>query len=112
MDTIGIKVKSYNSIAQVISILRKYTPVSMTEIKDNIEKGNMVFEQDYINHSGIRKVRKCYDELTKAGVLCEIIDEDEEIISREILSNLIESHQITEKEVYSQMKEEAEDDKY
>ena len=110
MDTSGIKVKSYNSIAQVISILRKYNPVSMAEIKSNIERDKVVFEQDYISHSGVRKVRKCYDELTKAGAVCEIIDEDEEIISREILSNLIESHYITEKEVYSQIEEEAEDE--
>ena len=110
MDTIGIKIKSYDSIAKIISIMRKYNKASISEIKNAIEQNKPVFEQDCLSHSGARKVRKCYDELTKAGAICEIFDEDEDIISREILSNLIDSNDITEKEVLSQMDDEAEYD--
>ncbi len=113
MDTIGLKVISYNSITKVISILRKYTNASMSDIKSAIEQGNLAYEQSYFNHSGVRKVRKCYDELAKAGITCEIYDELDEVISREILSNLINSQRYTEMEVRAQVDAEvgdAEDD--
>ncbi len=110
MDTVGLKIKSYTSVAPLISIVRKYNGLPIGEIKNAIEQGGTVFEQDYDSLSGVRKVRKCYDELTKAGAVCEIFDEDEDIISREILSNLIGSHRITEQEVQAQMLAEAEDD--
>ncbi|MCR4717006.1 MAG: hypothetical protein K5656_07470 [Lachnospiraceae bacterium] len=106
MDTIGLKVISYDSIAKGISILRKYNHKSMAEIKSDIEQGKTVFEQDYFNHSGVRKVRKCYDELTAVGITCEIYDEDEEVISRELISNLIDSQRNIEKEVLAQTDEE------
>jgi len=110
MDTVGLKITSYTSIAPLVSIIRKYNGSPIGEIKAAIEQGGIIYEQDYDSLSGVRKVRKCYDELTKAGAVCEIFDEDEDIISREILSNLIASHRITEQEVQAQMLAEAEDD--
>lgn len=60
---IGLKVKTPTSMAKCISILRKYTPVSMSEIKSAIESNEYILSCKYTNDSGIRKIRKCYDEL-------------------------------------------------
>ncbi len=59
----------------------------------------------YISHSGVRSIRKCYDELTKIGAEVEIY-EHEELSSREFLSNLIGSHRQTEREVGEQIERE------
>ena len=107
MDTMALKVKNYTSIATVISIIRKYSSISMAETKSAVDTGKFVLEVDYLSISGIRKLRKCYDELLKAGIECDIYDEDEEIISREILSNWLETLRGTAKDTMAQMAAEA-----
>ena len=72
-------------------------------IKSAIEQCNPVLEYSYLSHSGTKKIAKCYDELQKAGMTCEIYDEFEELISRDILSNLIHSQKQTEHEVQAQI---------
>ena len=99
---ISIKIKSTSSMAKAISIIRKYNPVSMSEIKTAIESGKYVLEHSVLSTSGIRATRKCYDELIKAGSEVEIYERDR-LISREILSNLINSHRQTEREVRAQI---------
>ena len=92
-DRIGLVIKSADSTAKLISIIRKYNPVSMAEIKKSIEHGDFVFDCDYTSDSGIRKVRRCYDELVKAGA---IVDGD--LTTREFISNLIDTYQEIEEE--------------
>ena len=98
VGVIGLKIKSTPSIAKTISIIRKYRFVSMAEIKAAIESGEYVLSCSCISHSGVRTIRKCYDELTKSGTEVEIYERDE-LISRELISNLIASHRQTEIEV-------------
>ena len=110
MDTIALKVKSYSSIAKVISIIRKYSSLSMGDIKSAIEHNQYVLEVDCFSISEIRKLRRCYDELLNAGTECDIYDEDEEVISRQIVSNWIETLRGVEKDTMVQMAAEAEND--
>ncbi len=95
---IGLKIKSTPSVAKVISIIRKYRYVSMAEIKAAIESGEYVVTCSCISHSGVKMIRKCYDELTKNGSEVEIYERDE-LISRDLISNLIASHRQTDREV-------------
>ncbi len=99
---IGLKIKSTGSIAKCIAILRKYNPISMAEIKKAIETNNYVLTCSYISHPGVRMIRKCYDELTKAGITVEIYERDR-LTDREYISNLIGSHRQTEREVAAQV---------
>ena len=96
-DRIGLVIKSADSTAKLISIIRKYNHVSMAEIKKSIESGDFVFDCDYTSDSGIRKVRRCYDELVKAGAIVEIY-EDGDLTTREFISNLIDTYQEIEEE--------------
>lgn len=99
---IGLKVKSVSSMAKCISIIRKYNPVSMSEIRGAIDNNNFIFSSSILDDSGIKKIRKCHDELVKAGCTVEIFENDE-IISRELISNLINSHRQIEQEVQEQI---------
>ena len=42
-DKIGLVVKSVSSMAKCISIIRKYNPISMAEIRNAIDNGQFVF---------------------------------------------------------------------
>ena len=104
---IGIKIKNYSSIAKTISIIRKYNPISIAQIKEAIASNNYVLECSYISHPGVRTVRKCYDELMKAGTEVAIYEHDE-LTTRDFLSNLIDSHRQTTLEVLAQVDSEVE----
>ena len=108
-DRIGIVVKSTDSMAKCISIIRKYNPISMAEIKAAIESGEMVFDCDYLSDSGVRKVRRCYDELVKTGAIVEIY-EDGKLSSRELISNLIDTYREISDEINALIDAEAEED--
>ena len=95
-DKIGLIIKSTNSVAKCISLIRKYRPVAMSEIKGDIENGRYVYSCKYSSTSGVRKVRRCYDELVKAGASVEIYEHGD-LTTREFLSNLVDTyHQIEE----------------
>ncbi len=101
-DRIGLVVKSADSVAKCISIIRKYNPISMSEIKTAIESNSFVFDCDYTNNSAVRKVRRCYDELVKVGATVEIY-EDGDLTTREFISNLMNSYQEIDKEIQDQI---------
>ena len=88
---IGLKSKTPTSMAKYISILRKYNPISISEIKTAIDTRQFVFDCEYTDDAGLRRVRRCYDELTKAGNTVEIY-EDGNLTTREFISNLLGSY--------------------
>ena len=101
-DRIGLVIKSADSVAKCISIIRKYNPVSMSEIKKAMENHSFVFDCEYTSNSGVRKVRRCYDELVKAGATIEIY-EDGDLTTREFISNLLNTYQEIDKEIQAQI---------
>ncbi len=101
-DRIGLVIKSADSVAKCISIIRKYNPISMFEIKTAIEKKAFVYDCDYTNDSGVRKARRCYDELVRAGATVEIY-EDGDLTTREFISNLLNSYREIDKEIQNQI---------
>jgi hypothetical protein len=105
-DKIGLIVKSAPSIAKCISVIRKYRPSPISEIKTNIETGKYVFDCGYTNTSGVRKVRRCYDELVKVGAIVEIYEHGD-LTSREFISNLVDTYREIEEETNALIDEEA-----
>ncbi len=98
----GIKIKATPSIAKSISILRKYNSLPISELKAAIEAGYYVLECPYVSSPGVRMIRRCYDELSKAGNDVEIYEHDR-LTTREFLCNIIKSHRQTEREVRAQV---------
>ena len=101
-DRIGLVIISAASVAKCISIIRKFNPISMSEIKTAIESNSFVFDCNYTNTSGIRKVRRCYDELVKAGAIVEIY-EDGDLTNREFITNLLNSYRKIDKDIQNQI---------
>ena len=103
---IALKVQNPSSMAKCISILRKYNPVSMSEIKCAIDSNQYVLSCKYTNDSGIRKIRKCFDELKKNGIEAEIYEHDR-LTTREFISNLITTYKEIEIETETMVDTEA-----
>lgn len=106
-SVIGLKIIAVPSMAKCISIIRKYTNFSILEIKNTIEAKDYILSCQGIDTSGIRKIRKCYDDLKKNGITSELYQWDE-IISRDILSNLIDLHHSIELQTQAEIDEEIE----
>ena len=108
-DNIGLVIVSYDSFAKCISVIRKYNPVSISEIKKRIETKKYVLDCRYTSTSGVRKIRRCYDELTKNGVVVEIYEHGD-LTSREFISNLLGMYQEIEREIDDMIDLETEQD--
>ena len=106
---ICLKIKEYPSIAKCISILRKYNPVPMSEIKEKIESNAYVLSYRYTSDSGLRKIRKCYDELSKNGIIAEIYEHDAPT-TREFISNLLNTYREIEQETQEMIDAEVADE--
>ena len=96
-------------MAKCISILRKYNPVSMSEIKKAIETNEYVLSCRYTDDSGLRKIRRCYDELKKSGIVAEIYEHDE-LTTREFISNLLNTYREIEAETEAMIDAEVAED--
>ena len=105
---IALKVKATGSLAKCISILRKYNPGSIAEIKTAIESNDYVLSYRYTSDSGIRKIRRCYDELTKNGFEAELFEHDK-LTDHELLTNLLNTYREIEEETEALIDAEAED---
>ena len=108
-NKIGIIVKSTNSVAKCISIIRKYRPVAISEIKSDIEEGRYVYSCKYSSTSDVRKVRRCYDELVKTGALVEIYEHGD-LTTREFISNLVDTYRQIETETEAMIDEEVDNE--
>ena len=71
---IGLKITNVPSWANCISIMRKYSSSSIAEIRNCIDQNAYILLSPSINTSGIKKIRKCYDELLKNNISAEIYE--------------------------------------
>lgn len=94
---IGIKITQYKSIPKCINIIRNYRNDSMGIIKSEIESNDFIFVCDFTDTHNILNLLNCLDDLTKIG--CSLLIQDgNEIISREIILNILQSHKEIEEE--------------
>ena len=87
MDNIGIKIKSNDKIAKCISIIRKYTNISIGEIKAKIINNEYVMVCGYTDEDGIKSIVEAYKEVTSLGVDAVIYEHD-----RVTIINLIDMY--------------------
>lgn len=91
MDNIGIKIKSNDKIAKCISIIRKYTNISIGEIKAKIINNEYVMVCGYTDEDGIKSIVEAYKEVTSLGVDAVIYEHDR-ITTIDFLINLIDMY--------------------
>lgn len=91
MDNIGIKIKSNDKIAKCISIIRKYTNLSIGEIKAKIINNEYVMVCGYTDEAGIKSIVEAYKEVTSLGVDAVIYEHDR-VTTIDFLINLIDMY--------------------
>ena len=91
MDNIGIKIKSNDKIAKCISIIRKYTNLSIGEIKAKIINNEYVMVCGYTDEDGIKSIEEAYKEVTSLGVDAVIYEHDR-VTTIDFLINLIDMY--------------------
>lgn len=111
----GIKIADANVSAKAISIFRKYTNASMSEIKNKITSHEYVYSCETSETNDLRKVKKCYKELIAANInaeLFETINGFTDPISLELLGNQIQTTREIEAEIDAQCELEANDSEF
>lgn len=89
-----MKLKIANDSHNIISIkiVRKHTGESIQQIKQKIERCKVVITCDYLDTEGLIRLKEIINELVANKSSIELFEEDEEI-SIDYLTNLIEKHQ-------------------
>lgn len=91
-ENVSIKIPAGSPIAKCVSVIRKIEPsLSMSDISSRINNNEYVLSYEYTDGSGVKKIIKCYDELTKLGIqptLFELDDEECDIKQIKNLNNM------------------------
>lgn len=95
---IGIKINKTNIPAKGIMIIKKYQDLSISEIKQKIEKNKYILTCDYIDDNGIKSVLGLYNELNAEEVNCSLYEHNNPT-TIEFLNNLLNSYEETRKQV-------------
>ncbi len=86
-DTVGIKLKSTESLAQSVKIIRKYIPLSISDIQNRIGSESFLFSCECTDEKGLGLIIKLYNQLTKTGSVLDVYDGDN-ISSIDIIKNM------------------------
>lgn len=95
---IGIKINKTNIPAKCIMIIKKYQDLSISEMKQKIEKNKYILTCDYIDDNGIKSVLGLYNELNAEEVNCSLYEHNNPT-TIEFLNNLLNSYEETRKQV-------------
>ena len=88
-DTVGIKIPKGTPIAKCVTVIRKIEPaLSISDISNRINNDEYVLSYDYTDDRGVKKIIKCYEELTKLGISPILYELDDEECDIDILKNL------------------------
>lgn len=98
MDNIGIKIKSNDKIAKSISIIRKYTNLSIGDIKSKIINDEYVMVCGYTDEEGIKNIVKAYKDVTSLGVDVVIYEHDR-VTTVDFIMNLINMYSDIERDM-------------
>lgn len=88
MDNIGIKIKSKDKITKCIRSIRKYTNLSIGNIKAKIINNEYIMVCGYTDEEEIKNIVKVYREVTSLGVDAVIYEHDR-VTTVDFLMNLI-----------------------
>lgn len=64
---IGLKIDTYRSFSECAKIVRQFNNYSFSEIKQRVNNHDYVLCYSCTDDVGVKKVIKCYDQLTAIG---------------------------------------------
>lgn len=96
MPKIKMRIEKDDNQIKYISILRKLTDKSISEIKEAINKNDFILSYNLLDIDELKEMKNIISLLEKAGAKMHIYEDSREV-SVEFLDNLIESYLDTEK---------------
>ena len=105
-DTIGIKTATDDFNAKIVKVMRSHSDLSMGDIRNRVVNNEYLYECDYCDLKGIRKILKIQKDLKKEGIATVLYEQGDET-TEVFLKNLVGSYKQTEKQVEAEMDLEA-----
>ncbi|APJ13062.1 hypothetical protein [Bacillus] len=96
MPKMKMRIEKDDNQIKYISILRKHTDKSISEIKEAINKNDFILSYNLLDIDELKEMKNMISLLEKAGARMHIYEDSREV-SVEFLDNLIESYLDTEK---------------
>ncbi|MGN7327324.1 hypothetical protein [Bacillus pumilus] len=96
MPKMKMRIEKDDNQIKYISILRKHTDKSISEIKEAINKSDFILSYNLLDIDELKEMKNIISLLEKAGAKMHIYEDSREV-SVEFLDNLIESYLDTEK---------------
>ncbi|KXI32551.1 MULTISPECIES: hypothetical protein [Bacillus] len=96
MPKMKMRIEKDDDQIKYISILRKHTDKSISEIKEAINKNDFILSYNLLDIDELKEMKNIISLLEKAGAKMHIYEDSREV-SVEFLDNLIESYLDTEK---------------
>ncbi|MEC3736369.1 hypothetical protein P9154_09480 [Bacillus safensis] len=96
MPKMKMRIEKDDDQIKYISIVRKHTDKSISEIKEAINKNDFILSYNLLDIDELKEMKNIISLLEKAGAKMHIYEDSREV-SVEFLDNLIESYLDTEK---------------
>ncbi|NTE90129.1 hypothetical protein G6L50_26645 [Agrobacterium rubi] len=96
MPKMKMRIEKDDNQIKYISILRKHTDKSISEIKEAINNNDFILSYNLLDIDELKEMKNMISLLEKAGARMHIYEDSREV-SVEFLDNLIESYLDTEK---------------
>lgn len=84
---IGLKVESYKSFADCVKVIRQFENYSLAEIKTRIQNHDYVLCYECSDDVGVKKIIRCYEQLTKLNVVTSLYELDNRLTTIENVRN-------------------------
>lgn len=108
-STIGIKVNRNAPLAKVAPIIRKYRPLSISDIKEKINTGEYIISCEYTDDIELNNILHCYRQLQSIGVSASLFEHDR-ACDFQLLKNLSSTYkeisEMIDKEIEQELKQE------
>ena len=91
MSVIYSKVKMSNNVFEAYKLVRNFMSIPIGEIKNRIQKGEVLLECNYLDLEELIKMRTLLESLETLGAQIYLYEGNHEV-SMEFLSNTIESY--------------------
>lgn len=91
MAKMNIQIKKDTNVVKYISILRKNTDKSISEIKELLNNNDFILSYDLLEIDELLEMKRIVSLLLEAGAKVHIFEENREV-SIEFLDNIIDSH--------------------
>ena len=98
MGYVAIKISKSAFSAQIVKIVRKYTDISISDIKKRINNQEFIMSCDHIDDEMIKQIINLYRELRKEDIPCLLYENDRETTCK-YLENLLQWNKEIEEEI-------------